>query len=177
MSSKEFTKIYNENVNFVFFKIKVMVKNKQLAEDLTNETFIKVYQKFDTFDSTKGKITTWINNIAKNTVIDYVRVKKNTNTVSVEDMKYDDSYAFQFVAKNIETDKELTNNELSTKLDNSFNKLKPNYQKTAILFFKWEYSYNEIAEILDVPLGTVKGTISRCRELLQKSLITQKAFA
>jgi len=83
---------------------------------------------------------------------------------------------FQFVA-DAEADSEMDREELSAKIMKSFRGLKPKYRKIAVLFFMNQKSYKEIAEILDVPMGTVFGMISRCRKMLQTSLTAQAVHA
>ena len=64
----------------------------------------------------------------------------------------------------------MESNELNIGINNAFANLKPKYKRIAELYFLEDKQYNEIAEICNVPMGTVKGMISRCREMLQSEL-------
>ena len=64
----------------------------------------------------------------------------------------------------------MDNVDKSEKIVKAFENLKPNYRKIAELYFIEDKQYNEIADICNIPLGTVKGMISRCREMLQSEL-------
>ena len=146
------------------------------AQMLCNDVFIKANNYIDGFDSKKSKITTWLCNIANTIVLDWYREEKskrdrymNTSDFTDEDGK--DIY--QFIADN-DTMKVVENNELDAQIAKAFNKMKPNYKKVATLFFLDGMQYNEIAEICDIPMGTVKGMINRCRTTLQRELHNEK---
>ena len=69
-------KIYNDFHNKVFSYIFSKLGHIQDAEDLTGEVFLKIYEKFDSFDESKASLSTWIYTITRNTVIDYFRASK-----------------------------------------------------------------------------------------------------
>jgi RNA polymerase sigma-70 factor (ECF subfamily) len=170
---KNFNQLYVENysktVNFVNFKI----RNLQMAEEIVNDAFLKVYKHFNEFDQSKGKFTTWLYQIVKNTMIDYVRAdyeKKHTVKVSgfVDE---NGEETFQYVS-DATTDEDLNNSELSAKIEKAFNSLKPAYRNIADLYFIKQMKYEEIVKATGLPMGSVKGMISRCREMLQNNLVT-----
>ena len=177
MDIKEFNKSYESNKEQIEIYLSQRVKNKEVVEDLTSEVFIKAYKHLDTFDSSKAEYTTWLHTIAKNTFKDYYKTKKIVHKTDVMSnfVDTDNKETFEFIGySNYNADINLNRNELSIQINKSFNKLKPKFRKMAAMYFISEYSLKEISEILDIPLGTVKGTLNRCREQLQTSLIKQR---
>jgi RNA polymerase sigma factor (sigma-70 family) len=81
---------------------------------------------------------------------------------------------FQFVDNNAITNEYAENNELRIKLNRAFKTLNPRHKEIALLFFVKDRSYNEIANVLNMSLGTVKPSIFRIRKLLQKKLMNEK---
>lgn len=165
------TGVFNLFYNQVKFHINGKVKDEMTAEDLTDDTFIKVQRFIDKYDS-KYQFTTWLYNIADNRVIDYWRTKnakfgKNVNVDGYTDE--DGNELFQFEADNNVKDTIESKQSMET-IMNTINGLKPKYQRIAELYFIKELEYNEIAEQCEMPLGTVKGMVFRCREMLQEQL-------
>jgi RNA polymerase sigma-70 factor, ECF subfamily len=79
-----FGQLYDEYVRKIFNFIYYKTHHKETAEDLTSDTFTKAFRKLDNFDSKKGKFSTWLYQIARNTVIDFYRVKKSH--VNIDDV-------------------------------------------------------------------------------------------
>jgi RNA polymerase sigma-70 factor (ECF subfamily) len=142
------------------------------AEDITTMVFVKLHKHFESYDVHRAKIYTWLRTIAQNSIIDFYRTDKSSNYVNVDGFVDDEGNEyFQFVAgETYETESIMDNNELKIAIGKAFNNLKPKYKRIAELFFLEDRQYNEIAEICNVPMGTVKGMISRCREMLQTQL-------
>lgn len=170
----EIYKRYHKKVfNYVAYKLN---GNYLIAEDITSETFIKVNNKLNTFDATKSEIFTWIMTIAINCIADYFRRDKSKYCIRLSDFVDNETgnEFIQLIADN-KTDSTIEGKELMREIKMAFESLKPNYKKIANLYFLEELQYNEIAEICNIPMGTVKGTINRCREILQKQLNGVKA--
>lgn len=169
-----FIEVYNDYKVQLKIYVNTLCKNKIDCEDILQITFAKIANKLYTFDVTKGMLTTWLHTIAKNTYLDYYRntTLKKQNFISISDItNSENSEHYQYsVLSAKQADSNILNAELSNDLLKSFRGLKPNYRKIAILFFIRECSHEEIANELQVPLGTVKGMIFRCREQLQSNL-------
>ncbi len=171
---KNFNQLYVENysktVNYVNFK----VRNLQMAEEIVNDAFMKIYKHFDEFDQSKGKFTTWLFQIVKNTMLDYIKMDYTKKyCVNVSDFVDSETGAERFTFTTDEaTDEGLNNAELSATINKAFRALKPAYRTIAYFYFMKQKKYDEIAEICNLPMGTVKGMISRCREMLQNNLVT-----
>lgn len=171
----DITGVYNMFYGQVKFFINGKVKNEIVAEDLAADTFMKV-QRFISQYNEKNAFTTWLYSVANNRVIDYWRTKnakfgKNVNVVGYVDEEGHE--LFQFEADNNVQDS-IESEESINIILSAIQSLKPKYQRIAELYFIQEKEYNEIAEICEIPLGTVKGMVFRCREMLQSVSTIEK---
>jgi RNA polymerase sigma-70 factor (ECF subfamily) len=143
----------------------------ELAQDLTNDTFIKANINLYKYDVKIGKMNTWLISIAKNVIIDYWRSKTSKQDRFTKIGDYVDSEGNEYfeVADSRETDI-VDNNELSEILNKSIQNLKSNYREIATMFFLNQYSHEEISVLLDKPVGTVKGMIARSRAMIKESV-------
>ena len=167
-----FSTVYNENRTNVFYQILSKVHDKQATEEICNDVFLKVFKHLDNFDGKKAQLSSWIYGISKNTMIDYFRKQViERKYMKVSDLvDNENKEAFQFISNSPEADKNILNDELKVEIDKAFETLDVENKRIAILFFLYEYEYQEIADILNVPLGTVKGMIFRVRAILKKKL-------
>jgi RNA polymerase sigma-70 factor, ECF subfamily len=159
---------YAKILNFINFR----VKNTVIAEELTNDVFMKAYDHLAIFDASISHITTWLYNIAKNKVIDYYRTEgqKSQRYLNTSDFVDSEGNEFFQISDNADTSSVAEGNEVSADINKALEGLKPNYKRVAELFFLEQKQYNEIAEILQMPMNTVKVTLMRAKEMLQKSL-------
>ena len=169
-SAPLFADIYRKYYSDLLRYVNSKVHNSEDAEELTNDIFVKANKHLQSYNSDMSQINTWLYKIANCAIIDRHRTDHSDNLINVSDFVDETgNEVFQFV-DNSETSDDIENNELSTKISKAFNVLSPNYRKVAILYFTKELKYKEIAEVCQIPMGTVKGMISRCRELLQTEL-------
>ena len=170
MSTEMFNNVYKMNYNMIFNFVNMKLHNINEAEETTNEVFIKASLNFNSFDASKSKFETWLYNIAKNEIIDLVRKNKLDLHINVGAMKNDEGLeTFQF-ADNCKADDLIENKELKSKIDFAMSNLKPKHKRIAELYFLQDKPYNEIAELCEIPLNTVKGMINRVRAILQVNL-------
>jgi RNA polymerase sigma factor (sigma-70 family) len=175
--NETFEEVYNNYYKQIFFYINGKVRNSELAKDLTQDTFAKAFKNFDVYNVYKAKLNTWIYSIALHCVIDYVRSKANKNSfisVSVNQTNDTDNKEYLQLPDNTVNKNDVENNELNDKLNKAFKTLNPKYKQIADMFFKQELKYNEIATQLNIPMGTVKGMLNRCRAKLQEQLTKEK---
>lgn len=158
----------------VFSLVYRMVRDREQAEDLSQETFVKVFNNIDRYDP-KYKFSSWIFKIATNVAIDALR-KKEPATVSLDGSRHaetdEDIEATRITAVSDDENPEelLEARELGSEIERAIGRLRPEY-KTAVLLRHVEgRAYEEIAEIMAVPLGTVKTYIHRARGELRESL-------
>ena len=161
---------YRESLYYLLLK---MVNSKEDAEDLSIETFEKAFRKIDTYKPTYA-FSTWLFRIATNHGIDFLRTsEKRANNVYIDS---DFNYAGDFHKKVIITEdslnpeEKIVNNQKKIIIKNIIQKLSADYRRIIVLRYFEEYSYNEISEKLDLPLGTVKARLYRSRELLLSTM-------
>lgn len=171
---KNFDKIYAKHYEGVLRYVTFSIKDYNHAKEITNDVFAKSARYLKDFDESRGTFVTLLGRITNTTIIDHVR-KNTVKVIPVSKFINDDGYEyFQFVDNDARTNEFAENNELKVKLNRAFSSLSPRYKKIALLFFVKDKSYNEIATMLNIPLGTVKPSIFRIRKALQKKLMYEK---
>lgn len=155
---------YRESIYFMMLK---MVKNSDDAEDLTIEAFGKAFNRLEQY-SPSFAFSTWLFKIASNNCIDFIRKKRISVTSMDTGMTTDDGEIIYFDAKSHTLDPEETiiQNQKVKLMRNLVSKLKPRYRELVEKRYFEELSYEEIAEELNLPLGTVKAQLFRAREFL-----------
>src|SRR3989442_1742981 len=158
----------------VFSLIYRMVRNRALAEDLAQETFIKVLNGIRSYNP-QFKFSSWIFKIANNAAIDHLR-RRDLDTLSLDGSPYaatpEEAHATALqLGDRAETPlEEVEARELGGAIDRAIAKLRPEYRACILLRHVEGYAYEEIAQILDLPLGTVKTYIHRGRNELRRHL-------
>lgn len=158
----------------VFSLIYRMVRDRELSEDLAQETFVKVLNALDSYRP-EFKFSSWIFKIANNAAIDHLR-RRQLETLSLEGSPEATSpdrveaTALQLADRAETPLDELEARELGSAIERAIGKLRPEYRSCIILRHIEGRPYEEIAEILDLPLGTVKTYIHRARNELKDVL-------
>jgi RNA polymerase sigma-70 factor (ECF subfamily) len=167
---KNFNEIYAKNYGIIFNYVNMKLHSIHDAEEVTNDVFMKANENFEKFDAKQSKFETWLYNIAKNTVIDFVRTNHQNKYIKVSDFVNESGeVSFQFPAE-CKADDLIENKELKSKIDFAMNNLKPKYKRIAELYFLQDKPYKEIADLCEIPLNTVKVMINRVRTMLQSDL-------
>jgi len=131
------------------------------AEDVTQEVFIKVFQTLKTYQAAQGSFTTWLNRVARNHLVDhYRRARKDRVTSSLEDEL---PAAEQKPSQHMEPTTQVESRERREVLQLALDKLSPDLREAVILRDLQDLDYEEIAQVLRVPQGTVKSRINRGR--------------
>lgn len=163
----ELTLLYKDAVYNIIYR---MVHNRQEAEDLTQEAFIKAYNSINSFNE-EYAFSTWLFKIATNNCIDFFRRRKLKTYSMDQTIKYkDDEIRQEYADSEPIAEKVLLASEKSRIIKSAIDKLPEKYKTAIVLRHQEENSYEEIAEKLSLPLGTVKARIFRAREMLKKSL-------
>ena len=153
----------------LYFHVLKMVRNHEQVEDLVQEAFMKAFNNLNSYNSTYA-FSTWLYRITTNHTIDYLR-KKKLNTTSInEPVKTRDGEMEIQISDKAETDRNIIRKERKQIIHNAIDNLPDKYRKVIEMRHLQELSYQEIAEQLDLPLGTVKAHIFRAREMLYKEL-------
>jgi RNA polymerase sigma-70 factor (ECF subfamily) len=158
----------------VFSLVYRMVRDREKAEDLSQETFVKVLNALDSYRP-EYKFSSWIFKIANNAAIDHLR-RKELDTLSLDGApdavtaERREGTSLQ-LADNAETPlEELEARELGGQIEEAIATLRPEYRACILLRHVEGYPYEDIAQTLDLPLGTVKTYIHRARAELRDLL-------
>ena len=156
---RSFTLLYDNYSKSLYGIIFNLIKDKEEAEDVLQEVFVKIWKNIDTYNTSKGRLYTWMLNIARNSSIDKLRSKGFNNN-----------------QKNLSTDNFVhildDNSKTINKIDaigikEFIKKLKPKcIQLIDLLFFKG-YTQQEASDELEIPLGTVKTQNRNCMNELR----------
>ena len=150
-----------------------MVQDKSDTEDLVQETFIKAYSALKSFNA-EYAFSTWLFKIASNNCIDFLRKKRlQTTSIDKPTESKDGTVTKDFPDPIINPEMQLIEAEKRSIIDRAIDSLPKKYKIAIVMRHKEEKSYEEISEILDIPLGTVKARIFRGREKLKKYLKDQ----
>jgi len=158
----------------VFSLIYRMVRDRTLAEDLSQEAFIRAFNAIGTY-KTSYKFSNWILKIANNHTIDHLR-KRKLDTVSIDGSPHartaDEISQSQVVIESRDESpaEYVEHRELGSQIEGAIGDLREEYRTVIVLRHVEGYAYDEIAEIMDLPLGTVKTYLHRARGELRKSL-------
>jgi RNA polymerase sigma-70 factor (ECF subfamily) len=158
----------------VFSLVLRMVRDRQLAEDLAQETFIKALNAIGSYRP-EFKFSSWIFKIANNAAIDHLR-RREVDTLSIDGAPNattpDDieATALQVGDRGETPLAELEARELGGAIERAIGRLRPEYRSCIMLRHVEGLSYEEIAQLLDLPLGTVKTYIHRARHELRDML-------
>src|SRR5581483_7882185 len=143
------------------------------AQDLTQEVFLRVFRTLKSFRAAEGSFATWLARVTRNLLIDnYRRTRQERVTDSIEQQLpvIEEAGA----AASIKPDQMLAGREASDLLQAALQGLSPDLREAVILRDLQEMEYREIAQILDIPEGTVKSRINRGRAELARLLHKQK---
>jgi len=159
----------------IYFMLLKMVNSPVDAEDLTIEAFGKAFKNIDQYTPNYA-FSTWLFKIATNNCIDFIRKKRTTHVSLDQTMDGEDSLAPSSMIPADTPDPESTmiTKQKIKHMRSVVSKLKPRYRTLVELRYFKEYSYEEIASELDIPIGTVKAQLFRARELLLNILNRSK---
>ena len=164
--------LINRHRSKVFTYILLTIKNQQLAEDLFQETFIKVVQSLRGGKyKDNGRFLSWVIRIAHNLIIDHYRKEKQMNSVSNDDTEVDLFNSRKFSDRNIE--ETIVNNQIRSELRSLINELPDDQREVVLLRHYGELSFKEIAEQTNVSINTALGRMRYALINLRK-LIREK---
>lgn len=177
VSKPTFDTVYNAHYSQILNYISFRINNKIAdAEEITQDVFVQVHKHLASYDASKSAIVTWVYNIAKNRIIDYFRANKNAHNITRVDgyTNSEGKSSFDFVGSDYNSH-DVEVKETQSAINSAIATLKDKERKIAMFYFLEEKQYSEIAELLAIPLGSVKGTLSRIRAKLQDKLQTTYA--
>ncbi len=142
--------LYDNYAAALYGIIMRITQSKHHSENILQDVFIKIWKNIQSYDASKGRLFTWMLNIARNTAIDFTRSKgfrKTSKTDSIDTQTYTPDYL------STET------NVQAIGLQEIVGKLDPNLKQIIDLVYFQGYTQKEIAEEFDIPLGTVKSRV------------------
>lgn len=160
----------------IYFMVLKMVHNRDDAEDLTIEAFGKAFNNLEKY-SPQYAFSTWLFKIATNNCIDFIR-KKRLDAMSLDEpinTSKGDELQLTLEADGLDPEEKFMKLQRADILREIIKTLNPKYRNLIELRFFKEYSYEEIANELNIPLGTVKAQLYRAKELLNN--VIQKTNA
>lgn len=164
---KAFAELMSRYRDSIYFMLLKMINNKDDAEDLTIEAFGKAFNRLKQYTPNYA-FSTWLFKIASNNCIDWIR-KQKKKTLSIDNpIGTDDGDEMTIELRSHGPDPEdvVIREQKNAIMREVVDKLKPRYRTLVELRYYKEYSYEEIAQELDLPLGTVKAQLFRAREFL-----------
>ena len=161
------TEKHRPSVYHIIYKI---VRDSETANDLVQDTFMKAFASLASYRS-DYRFSTWLYKIAANCSIDHLR-KRRIQALSLERHLDDNSDRKQIDVADYSyyPEKDLERKEQHFSIEEAIESLPPKYREVIIYRHKDDKSYEEIADLLNMPIGTVKARIFRARELLKKKL-------
>jgi RNA polymerase sigma-70 factor (ECF subfamily) len=157
----------------VFNLIERLVHERAVAEELTQDTFLKVFRKLQTFDA-RLRFSAWILRIAHNTTIDHLR-RHRPATVSLDFKSDEDASTLGERLPDehaLPPDEAFALQRTAITVDAALGRLRPEYREVLVLRYQEGLEYEEIAQVLGRPLGTIKTFVHRARRMLARELST-----
>jgi RNA polymerase sigma factor (sigma-70 family) len=164
-SEKAFATLLNRYRDSIYYLLLKMVNNASDAEDLTIEAFGKAFRNLDLY-TPNFAFSTWLFKIATNNCIDFIRKKRSTPSIIDQGQDEMDNYTINLQSDTLDPEETLINHQKIEQLRDVVNQLKPRYKKLIELRYYKEYSYLEISNELNLPIGTIKAQLYRAKTLL-----------
>lgn len=163
-----FGKIVDAYQNRVYGFVRRMVTNPEEAADVTQEVFIRAFQSFERFDQ-RSSVRTWLFRIAHNLCIDRARKARRTpNEIGLVDPEEGDE--IDVYDARWQPDRLVLDDELMEVVEAAIRSMSDKLRSVLLLHDREDMAYEEIAQLLDVPVGTVKSRLFLARAHLQNAL-------
>jgi RNA polymerase sigma-70 factor (ECF subfamily) len=169
-NEKAFAGLMNKYRDSIYYMLLKMVNNPSDAEDLTIEAFGKAFRNLDSY-TPRFAFSTWLFMIATNNCIDFIR-KKQSSPVPLDQLQDGmDNLTVNIQSDLPDPEETLINDQKIAILRKIVNQLKSPYREIIEMRYYKEYSYEEIAEEMNIPIGTVKAQLYRAKSLLYNIFI------
>jgi RNA polymerase sigma factor (sigma-70 family) len=172
---KSYAELMSRYKDSIYFMLLKMVNNRDDADDLTIEAFGKAFKNLHQY-TPDFAFSTWLFKIATNNCIDFIRRKRKFTFSIDKNMENDSGQEMQFEIKSplLDPEENMIKKQKAILMRDVVEKLKPRYKRLVELRYFQERSYEEIADELKLPLGTVKAQLFRAREFLYQILKNQE---
>ncbi|RTE11437.1 RNA polymerase sigma factor SigW [Paenibacillus whitsoniae] len=163
----ELVELYKDKIFHLAYR---MLNNKQEAEDAVQETFLRVYTNLHRYDENQ-KFSTWIFRIGTNLCIDKLRRRRNTYSLDAEMSDGEGADFYAMLPSDEDTPEEqLIVSETQAQIHRAIASLPEKYKSIVVLRYLHDMSLQEISDVLDMPVTTIKTRVHRGREYLRKKL-------
>ncbi len=156
----------------VFGIVRRMIRNEQDAVDLSHEAFVRAFKNLHQFDVNR-KFSSWLFRIANNLCIDHYRKRRLDTVPMVRSSDGESEETWELPDPSATPDERFSDRERSRRLVEAIESLTPGYRVVLVMRHQQDLAYDEIAEALNLPLGTVKARIHRAHKLLKEKLVRQ----
>lgn len=166
---RAYAKLMSKYRDSIYYMMLRMVKNNDDADDLTIEAFGKAFNRLHQY-TPKYAFSTWLFRIATNNCIDFIRKKKMV-TLSIDNTMDDGEGTYTVLevrSQTLDPEEKFIRKQKIKIMREIVDRLNPRYKELVVLRYFREYSYEEIANETDLPLGTVKAQLFRARKELYK---------
>lgn len=164
-----YAELMNNYRDSLYFMLLKMTNDANDADDLTIEAFGKAFKNLHQYTPDYA-FSTWLFKIATNNCIDFIRKRKMEVLSLDKPVDDEDTMEFSIASQTPDPEEHLIKSQKIKLMRDVVEKLKPHYRRLIQLRYFEEYSYDEIAEQLNLPLGTVKAQLFRAREFLYNIL-------
>ena len=146
---KAFAYLYDHYSGALYSVVNTVLTDTELANDVLQTVFVNIWRRFESYDPSKGRLFTWMMNIARNAAIDELRSKSFSNSRKTQTIPESNEIAGAFTAPAVQ----------DSGLKQVLGKLKEEWRVLVEMAYYQGYTHEEIAKALDLPLGTVKTRI------------------
>jgi RNA polymerase sigma factor (sigma-70 family) len=165
-----YQELLNRYQKTVFHIVVKIIRNSDDAQDLVQETFMRAFNTLESYRS-EFRFSTWLCKIAANCSIDYLRKKKiKAYSMDKPFETKNGTVEVELEDKGANPEETLLRKQQMISIEEAIESLPPKYKQVIVYRHHDDKSYEEIARIMNIPIGTVKARIFRARELLKKKL-------
>jgi RNA polymerase sigma-70 factor, ECF subfamily len=160
-SAQAFESLYDNYSGAMLGIILTIVKNMEDAENLLQDSFVKVWKNMHRYDSSKGRLFTWLITICRNTALNFLRSRENISKIEIQDAE-SSVYTHKLATEPVHLNYIGVGKEVE--------KLDEKHRVVINLIYFWGYTQQEVAEHLNLPLGTVKTRTRMALQILKNQL-------
>ena len=162
--SSRFEEEVTQHLNAAYNLARWLTRNTQDAEDVVQEAFLRAYKYFDGFHG--GNVKSWLLTIVRNTCYTWLQQNRSHDATTVSDEELS-----EFESKDINPEAMLIQEANKETIHRALESLPIEYREILILRELEDLSYKEIADVAELPVGTVMSRLARARKRLQQSLL------
>ena len=156
-----FRRLYDVSSRYVFGVVLAIMKDRDIASEVAQETFVRIWRRAGQFNAGSGKPMSWIGSIARNCAIDRLRAERARGFVEFTDDVPDVMTNADPAAQTVD----------SMVIRRVLQDLRPEYRRAVLLCYFQGYTYVELATVLDVPVGTAKSWVRRGIAAMKEAMI------